>query len=201
MKQQPTRPSFFTLTGLLLLLIPATALAHPGHVLAYTDSGLLAGFLHPFTGFDHLLAMLAVGIWAAQLGGRARWGVPLAFIALMLVGGAMGMSGFTLPYVESGILASVLVLGLLIASARKLPTVLSVLLVGIFALFHGNAHGSEMPMAVNAVAYSLGFTLATLSLQAIGLFGAEWLQRGRSEHLLRLAGGAVMLGGIFLALG
>jgi len=200
MKSKATRVSLITLTGSLLVLLPASALAHPGHAVAYTGSGLLAGFLHPYTGLDHLLAMLAVGIWAAQLGGRARWAIPAAFLGLMLLGGALGIVGVSLPYVQAGILASVLVLGMLIAVAGKLPTALSGLLVGVFALFHGNAHGVEMPAALNAVAYSLGFALASLSLLAGGLLGAQWLQRIRAEHFQRLAGGAIMLGGLYLIL-
>jgi urease accessory protein len=200
MKLKATRVPLFALIGSLLVLIPTSALAHPGHSGLIAGSGLLTGFLHPFTGIDHLLAMLAVGIWAAQLGGRARWSVPLAFLSLMLLGGALGIAGLSLPYVEAGILASVLVLGMLVVTACKLPVGLSGLLVGVFALFHGNAHGMEMPPALNALGYSLGFALATLSLQAGGLFGAQWLQRIRAEHVQRLAGGAIMLGGLYLVL-
>lgn len=200
MKPKATHVPQLMLIGSLLLLIPASALAHPGHTVSYTGSGLLMGFLHPFSGLDHLLAMLGVGIWAAQLGGRARWAVPLAFLGLMLAGGALGIAGVNLPYVQAGILASVLVLGMLIAAACKLPTGLSGMLVAVFALFHGNAHGTEMPGLVNAYSYSLGFALASLSLQAGGMLGAQWLQRVRAEQIQRLAGGAIMLGGLYLVL-
>ena len=140
MKKSTLRVYLATLTGLFLL--PATALAHPGHT-GMDSMGFAHGFSHPFTGVDHILAMLAVGLWAAQLGGRAIWAVPTAFVSLMLVGGALGVSGVSMPFIEQGILASILVLGVLIAGAFKLPVTISASLVGMFALFHGVAHGSQ----------------------------------------------------------
>jgi len=191
------RVTFMTLIG--LLLVPATALAHPGHA-TVAASGILAGFVHPFTGLDHILAMIAVGIWASQLGGRALWVVPAAFVGLMLLGGTLGMAGLGLPQIQAGILVSILVLGFLIAGAFKLPVGLAGLLVGVFALFHGSAHGSEMPLAVSALGYSLGFALASISLHAGGLLTGILLRRFRADHINRLAGGAIVIGGLYLAI-
>ena len=193
MKNNTLRVYLGTLIGLLLL--PATALAHPGHA----GMGFAHGFSHPFTGVDHILAMLAVGLWAAQQGGRARWAVPCAFIALMLVGGALGIAGVPLPFIQAGILASILILGVLIAGAFKFPVAVSGTIVGVFALFHGFAHGSEMPLAISAVTYSIGFALATAMLHGLGLTSGILLQRFDIEKLSRLAGGAIVLGGIYLA--
>ena len=197
MKKNTLHVYLGTLMGLLLL--PATALAHPGHS-GIGSMGFAHGFSHPFTGIDHILAMVAVGLWAAQLGGRARWVVPGTFVSLMLVGGALGISGVSMPFIEQGILASILVLGVLIAGTFKLPVAVSGTIVGMFALFHGVAHGSEMPLASGALAYSLGFALATALLHGAGLTGGVLLQRFNIERLSRLAGGAIVLGGLYLAM-
>jgi urease accessory protein len=180
----------------VIALLPAAASAHTG---VGATTGFAAGFSHPFSGFDHLLAMLAVGLWAVQMGGKARWAVPGAFVALMILGGLLGLSGIQLPYVEAGILASVLVLGILIAAGLKLPLLVSMSLVGGFAVFHGHAHGAEMPMAMSAVAYSLGFALATALLHASGMAGGFALQRLSAAHVLRYAGGLIAMSGVYLA--
>lgn len=124
------------------LLLSAGAQAH---TFGASGGGLVEGFVHPFGGPDHLLAMLAVGLWAAQLGGRARRAVPAAFVAMMAAGGVLALGGVALPGVEQGVAVSVLVLGLLIAAATRVPVPFGMLLVGVFALFHGHAHGGEMP--------------------------------------------------------
>ena len=174
------------------LLLPAVAWAHPGHA---TDAGFMSGIAHPFSGLDHLLAMLAVGIWAAQRGGRALCAWPVAFVALMSVGCVATLSGVALPYIEQGIVASLLVLGLLIASATRLPVLAGALIVGAFALFHGAAHGMEMP-AGNPVLYMAGFAAATALLHAMGL-GAGLMGRGL---VARLAGVLVGVSGLYLML-
>jgi urease accessory protein len=153
--------------GLFWFLLAAPA-AH-AHPLIMHTAGFVAGIAHPFLGLDHLLAMLAVGVWAAQLGGRALWAVPLSFLTLMALGGLAGANGVPLPLVQPGIGASVLVLGLLIASAARLPTALGMILVGVFALCHGHAHGAEMPAAASPWLYGLGFVAATAVLHAVGL--------------------------------
>ncbi|PZE09341.1 protein hupE, partial [Pseudomonas sp. 57B-090624] len=129
------------LYALALFLTPALAFAHPGH----DSSGLMAGVAHPITGLDHLLAMLAVGLWAAQQQGAARWALPVTFVGTMLLGGLLGFEGLELPFMETGIAASVLALGLLVAVAVRPPMFVAVGLTALFALAHGVAHGLELP--------------------------------------------------------
>jgi urease accessory protein len=174
------------------VVMPSTAWAHPD---VGAVSSFLAGVSHPFSGLDHLLAMVAVGIWAAQGGGRSVWVMPIAFTGLMLAGGAAGMAGLLLPQVEYGIAASLLVLGLLIASASKLDVLFSAAIVGFFAIFHGHAHGAEIPLAGGVLAYSAGFALATVLLHGLGICGAM-LVRGQ---LVRLAGISIALSGVYFA--
>jgi urease accessory protein len=171
------------LLALCLLPLSGAVLAHPGHGVA---TGFASGFTHPFSGLDHLAAMLAVGMWAGVTAGRRAWIPVAAFLVFMSVGAALGIAGVPLPGVEAGIAASLLVTGLLLASLARLPAVASVLLVGGFALFHGHAHGTEMESAAAPLMYGLGFLLATgaLHLGGIGLslatrsIKAEWLLRG-----------------------
>jgi urease accessory protein len=175
------------LGALLTLLVPSAAFAHTafGHV-----SGFASGFAHPLSGLDHVLAMGAVGLLAIRLGGRAVWLVPVAFIAMMTLGGILGMSGLAVPYVEMAIAASVMVLGLTIASSAPLSATAAAVLVGFFALFHGHAHGSGMPADGASVSYTLGFVMATAILHMAGLgLGAAL---GRSVPRLIGAGGAAM---------
>src|SRR6185369_17277594 len=128
-----TFSKYFTLLIAALVLTPMLAQAHPNHGTA----GFASGLAHPLTGFDHLLAMVAVGLWAVQLGGRAVWTVPLTFVSVMTFGAVWGMSGIALPFVETGILASVLILGVLIAASVRMPLLASAAVVGVFALVHG----------------------------------------------------------------
>jgi urease accessory protein len=131
-----------------LVFAPAAVLAHTGHDDA---SGLAHGFIHPVTGIDHVLAMIAVGVLAAQYGGRALWLVPLSFLAAMAIAGVIGMAGIVIPVAEVGIGVSVVVLGLKIAFQLRPPTLISMAVVGFFALFHGYAHGAELPDGITAV--------------------------------------------------
>jgi urease accessory protein len=179
---------------LLLCTLPGLALAHTG---AGQTAGFLHGLSHPIGGMDHLLAMVAVGLWAAQMGGRALWIVPCTFVGAMILGGAAGFSALPLPFIEQGILASVLVLGLLIAFACRLPLPYSVTLVGVFALFHGYAHGAEMPAALGAASYVAGFTCATATLHAAGMGIGLILQKMQLQALTRLTGGTVALAGLY----
>ncbi len=181
--------------ALMLGLASTAAFAHPG---MHHGAGFMAGLTHPPGGVDHLLAMVAVGLWAAQTGGRAVWGIPAAFVLLMVVGGLLGMAGFPLPLVEAGILASVLVLGLLIAGACRLPLPLAASMVGGFAVFHGFAHGAEMPPGASVMEYGLGFALASLLLHAAGIGLGKWT--GRHGGLTRYAGLAIALGGAWLTI-
>jgi urease accessory protein len=175
------------------LLVSQSAGAH----VLYTDDGLLAGFSHPFLGIDHLLAMLAVGFWAAQTGGRALWAVPLTFMATLAAGAWLGTTGFPLPAVKAGIAASVLALGLLVALAIRLPLAAGMALTSVFALFHGHAHGTELPAMVSPLVYAAGFVVATGLLHASGLAAAFAL----NERRLRLAGACVAVAGAFVAAG
>lgn len=170
--------------------------------LAHSDgsaSGFSYGLAHPIGGLDHLLAMVAVGLWAAQLGGRALWAIPLGFVGIMALGSILGVTGVVLPLVEQGIVASVLVLGLLVLAALRLPLGAGLLLVGLFAVFHGYAHGTEMPQAVSGLLYGLGFAISTALLHLAGLGLGVLLQRQQTQ-LVRLAGLAVLLGGVWVAL-
>jgi urease accessory protein len=178
---------------LLALSYGGAAFAHPGHA-----DGAMAGLLHPLTGIDHILAMLAVGLWGAQLGGRAQWLLPASFVAFLTLGGTLGMSGAALPMVEAGIVTSVLLLGLLIGFAVKLKTMPAALIVGGFAVFHGYAHGAEMPAMSNAWLYALGFVAASAALHGAGL----WLGRAvrPDSRWLRSGGGLISLAGIWLGL-
>jgi urease accessory protein len=186
-----------TLAGALL---PTAALAHTSIGAA---GGFAHGFWHPIGGLDHVLAMVAVGAFAVRLGGRAVWLVPAAFLAMMAVGGLVGMEGIQLPFVETGIALSVTVLGLAVAFQWKLPVAAASALVGLFAIFHGHAHGSEMPVDASGVAYAVGFMLATASLHVagIGLGLAVGRIGPRSKVALQASGGAMALAGVALLSG
>ena len=149
-----------------VLLLPQAALAHPGHGVAM---GADAGFLHPLAGADHVLAMVAVGLLAALRGGRALWALPAAFLALMSVGAGLGMAGFPLPYAETGIALSVVAFGCAAMVGLRAPVALLAALVGVFAVFHGYAHGKEMPETASGLSFGLGFLAATALLHAAGI--------------------------------
>lgn len=174
-----------TLTALLLLAAVPPAYAHVG---LGAVSSFHSGFMHPLSGLDHMTVMVAVGLWGALKGGKAIWAWPLAFVAVMLFGGILGMTGVPLPFVEPGILASVVVLGLLVALAVDLPVTAGIAVIGLFALFHGHAHGAEVPKDAGGFEYMAGFALATASLHAAGIgFGLGLGLRFRG--LARAAGG------------
>lgn len=183
------------LVPLALLLASGSAFAHPGHA-----GGLIAGLAHPFTGLDHLLAMIAVGLWASQQkADGAFWKIPLAFVATMLAGGLLGQAGFALPHVEAGIAASVLVLGLLVAFTLRLPTTVAMSVVSVFALFHGVAHGAEMPPNAGLAAFAAGFALSTAILHGIGM-SLGFSMRDKSAFIVRLGGIGVAAAGAWLTL-
>jgi urease accessory protein len=197
--KQARRDFSLPATGFLIL---ATALLAPTSVLAHNPAGIAggfaSGFLHPLTGIDHILAMVAVGIWGAQLGAPAIWALPVAFPLVMSVGGSLGVRGVFLPGVEIGIAASALLLGFMIFRAARPPLYAAALLVGFFAIFHGYAHGTELPNAANPLAYGVGFVLATGLLHgsgiAIGLLH-RWPSGART---LQIVGGGISLTGLFL---
>jgi urease accessory protein len=181
-----------TIAALLAGASPALA-----HVSIGSTESFAAGVAHPLSGIDHMAVMVTVGLWAALKGGRALWLWPCAFVGVMLLGGALGMLHVPVPFVEPGILASVVALGLLVALAVDLPVWLGAVVVAVFALLHGHAHGSEVAENVGGIEYMAGFALATAALHLIGIGFALTMQR----PLIRVAGVACVLIGAGLFAG
>jgi urease accessory protein len=179
----------FTAALLALALAPGAALAHPA--LYHHTHTFLDGVTHPLTGLDHLLAMVSVGLWASQKGGRALYLWPLWFLTAMIAGGAAGMAGEALPLMEPMIAASLLVLGLAIAAAIDMPVAAGMALIAVFGLFHGNAHGLEAPADGSGLAYAAGFVLSTATLHALGVGLGLAAIRDRAGMLVRA--GAVLV--------
>lgn len=192
------RRSFcFAVGGMLAALL--TAGPAFAHTFGAHGAGFAAGLAHPFGGLDHLVVMVAVGLWAVQLGGRAIWVVPASFVGAMVAGGAMSLAGIALPHVELGIAASVVALGLLVGTAFRMPTWAGALLVGLFAVLHGHAHGSEIPQAASEVGYAAGFVLATATLHGIGIGLGFLSRRIAARPILRAAGAVMALVGLAFA--
>ncbi|MCG6659011.1 HupE/UreJ family protein [Halomonas campisalis] len=182
----------------VLLLVAGAALAHPGH--HHHEGGFAAGLAHPLLGLDHLLAMLAVGLWSLRQSRALGLGAPLLAAGGMLLGASLAWGGMALPGVEFGIAMSVLLAGVLIAALVKVPTALGAGIIVLFMLFHGHAHGSEMPHAASMLAYLAGFTLATLAITFAGrLLGGVLM--ARENRLLRGLGVAIAAAGALFALG
>jgi urease accessory protein len=181
----------------IVLAMTSAAWAHPGHI----HSGLSAGISHPFTGVDHILAMVAVGLWAVRVGGSAIWRLPLTFVGVMVFGGALAKSRLPLPAVESTIAASVLILGLALAIWAKPPVWAAMLLVGLFAMFHGYEHMAEIGQGNRPAAYALGFVIATVLLHAIGVALGLSIKRIGQIDLMRWAGAGIALCGLTLCFG
>jgi urease accessory protein len=183
----------------LLTLVGSPAFAHVGHG---ETSSFAAGIAHPLGGIDHVAVMIAVGLWAALKSGRALWLWPVAFVGVMLAGGALGMAHVALPFVEPAILASVVTLGVLVALAVELPVAVGAAIVALFALFHGHAHGTEVAENMSGLEYMAGFALATATLHAVGIGFAQLMARCALRPLIRAAGGvcaligAGMVGGV-----
>lgn len=191
----------FLYIALATVLPLSPALAHTG---VGDTNGFAHGFMHPVSEMDHLLVMVAVGIFAAHLGGRALWAVPLTFVSMMAVGGALGMAGVAVPSVEVGIALSVVALGLAIAFGLSLPVVVAMALVGVFAIFHGHAHGAEMPDTASGFAYAAGFVAATALLHAIGIslgFVISTLGQTRGRHVAQIGGGLMAATGVAILAG
>ncbi|MCW5691198.1 MAG: HupE/UreJ family protein [Pseudolabrys sp.] len=191
-------------TAAVLVAGSAPAFAHVGH--GATES-FAAGIAHPLSGLDHMAVMVAVGLWAALKGGRALWLWPATFVGVMLIGGALGMSGslahVALPFVEPAILASVVAFGILVALAVDLPLWVGAAIIGAFAVFHGHAHGAEVAEDIGGLEYMAGFALATASLHALGIGFALFAARHSLRPLVRVAGavcvavGAGLYTGVF----
>ncbi len=180
--------------GTALGVLPVVAFAHPGHA----ESGLIAGMAHPLSGLDHLLAMFAVGLWAAQQKHHARWLLPVTFVGAMLLGGLLGFDGVAITYLESAIAASVLTLGVLVAAAARPPVAVSLLITGLFGLAHGMAHGLELPAMNSPVGYAVGFVAATSALHGAGYALARWMPLAgaaliRGLGMVSAGAGALML--------
>ena len=186
-----------TLLAAALVLVPSLALAHPG--LPGHAHDLATGFAHPLGGIDHVLAMVAVGMFAAQLGGRALWLVPVSFVAAMAAAGFAGMSGVALPMTEAGIAASIVVLGAAVALRLSMPVAAAMALVAFFAIFHGYAHGLETPETASGLMYGLGFVAATALLHGLGVgigLAIGRLDGAFGRNLVRVAGSLAAVAGV-----
>jgi urease accessory protein len=187
-------------TTLAIILLVATA----SPVLAHSEAGMAGGFFsglkHPISGLDHVVAMVAVGLWGAFLGAPAIWLLPIVFPVVMAVGGVLGILGVAVPSVEVGIALSAVVLGLCVALALRPPLWIAAVIVGAFAIFHGHAHGTELPGSANAVAYAVGFVVATGLLHVAGIAFGLLVRWDAGKLLVRAGGGLIALAGVaFLA--
>jgi urease accessory protein len=176
-----------------ILFAPVPAFAH---VQGAEALGFFSGLAHPVSGLDHVLAMIAVGLWGAQLGAPAIWVLPIAFPLVMAAGGMLGLIGVSIPGIEYGIAASAILLGTAVAFEVRPSIVIAALLVGVFAIFHGHAHGTELPPGQSALLYSIGFVIATGCLHGLGIGVGAVHQWAWGQKLLRTAGAAVAVGGV-----
>ena len=186
------------LAATLAILTPAVAFAHTG--VGHT-SGFVPGFGHPISGLDHVLAMVMVGVFAWQLGGRALWLVPTTFLTVIAAAGALGIAGIGIPFVEIGMALSVVALGAIVAFNVKAPVTAAMGVVGLFAIFHGYAHGAEIPEDVGGVAYAAGFLIATAILHLAGISAGFLIGKAGEHHgsaVVRLAGGLSTVAGVTL---
>ncbi|MBL8569749.1 MAG: HupE/UreJ family protein [Phreatobacter sp.] len=186
----------FIAPAAILALTTAVAEAHTGHG---ATNAFAAGFGHPLGGLDHLLAMVAVGLWAGLAGGRALWLWPVSFVGAMLLGGALGMAGMPMPFVEQGIVASVVVLGLAAALAFSPSVAAGGAIVALAGLFHGHAHGTEVPADASGLAYAAGFAFATALLHGAGIATTVAAARLSLSVAARAAGGLTAIAGVVLA--
>ncbi len=180
---------------LLLTLLAATpALAHVERGQA---AGFFTGLSHPVSGLDHVLAMVAVGLWGAQLGAPAMWLLPVIFPMVMAMGGMIGLLGIPLPFVEVAIALSAVLLGIMVMTEARPPVAAAAVLVGFFAVFHGHAHGTELPAGQSGLLYSMGFVMATGCLHGVGIAIGLIHRWPAGKIALRIAGAGVALGGAF----
>ncbi|MDM7938341.1 MAG: HupE/UreJ family protein [Cyanobium sp. CZS 48M] len=182
------------LASVALALVPTSAWAHAD---AHPGGGFVAGLLHPISGLDHVVAMVAVGLWGAVLGPPALWVLPLAFPMVMAFGGLLALLGVPIPGVEIGIAVSGLVMGLMVLFELRPPLALAALIVASFAVFHGHAHGAELPDGSNALLYSLAFVLATGLLHLVGILLGETRRWPGGRRFVQGAGGCVALVGLW----
>src|SRR5512144_3125016 len=187
-------PYLASALAMLVALLPSYAYAH---VQQGEAAGFLTGFLHPVSGLDHVLAMVAVGLWGAQLGAPAIWGLPVAFPLVMAMGGMLGLMGVPLPGIEYGIAASAILLGAAVMFEVRPPLGVAALVVAFFAIFHGHAHGTELPPGQSALLYSMGFVMAIGCLHAVGIGIGVAYRWTWGQRLLRAGGAVVTAGGVF----
>lgn len=183
----------YLLVVLVSLFAAESVLAHSGEGIT---GGLLSGFMHPVAGLDHVTAMVAVGILGAFLGRPAIWVLPVVFPLVMTFGGVLGLLGVPIPYIEIGIAVSSIVLGLMILFALKPPLWIAAIIVAAFAIFHGHAHGTELPKAANALAYSVGFVVSTGLLHLAGIGIGELIRWPAGQIIARAVGGIIALAGV-----
>lgn len=184
-----------------LALLPSAAAAHTGVHHFGHDQSFVSGFLHPIFGPDHLVAMTAIGLWAAYVGGRALVVVPLAFVGMAIVGAVLGNSDVQLPAAEQTIAASLVVFGLMICTLVRLPAGVAAVIVGLFAMFHGYAHGTEIPDVARPLSYGAGFVLGTVALLGLGIATGRVSRRSVPAAAIRTAGAAVVAFGIVTVAG
>lgn len=186
--------------GMLILSILTLSSTASAHTEVGVAGGLISGFLHPLFGFDHLIAMVAVGLWGAQLQRPAIWLLPITFPSIMAVGGLLGVAGIPLPGIEIGIGLSALALGMMVATSARPPLWVAAILVGFFAIFHGHAHGAELPDAANPLAYGVGFIISTGLLHLSGILLGTLTRWPAGQQAVRGLGGLIAaLGAYFSA--
>ena len=190
-------PSLIPKNHLLILVALLWPVAVYAHVETGSATGFASGLSHPVSGLDHVLAMIAVGLWGAQLGTPAVWVLPVAFPMVMALGGTLGLMGLPLPGVELGIALSALVLGVMVGWEQRPPLAVAAIIVGFFAVFHGHAHGTELPEGASGIWYSVGFVMATGMLHATGIAIGVVHRWPAGKLALRFAGVAVAVGGVF----
>jgi urease accessory protein len=181
----------------LIILLAGVCTPALAHLIGPMSGGFSSGFEHPVLGADHLLAMLAVGIWGAQMGGRLVWSLPVAFPVMMAFGGLIGMSGFSISHVETAIGLSVLVLGLAIAIEAKPPEIVALGMIAFFAFFHGYAHGVELPAAADPAAYAFGFITATGCIHVVGIGIGLQAKKIAQGQIARVIGALIAAAGNF----
>lgn len=183
----------FLATTALLIIFSTPASAHEGGGIA---GGFISGFLHPVLGWDHVVAMVAVGLWGAFLGSNAIWILPVVFPLIMAFGGALGVIGVPIPAVETGIAASAVVLGTMVSFAVRPPIWIAAVIVGVFAIFHGHAHGTELPNSANPLTYSMGFVLSTGLLHLSGITFGLLVRWPVGKIAVQVGGGLIALAGV-----
>jgi urease accessory protein len=188
-----------SMSGLILLSTISAAFAHADA--ANITGGFLSGFFHPITGLDHVVAMIAVGLWGAFLGRPAIWVLPIVFPLVMAFGGALGVAGVHIPYIETGIALSGVILGLAVSFAVRPPLWIAAILVGAFAIFHGHAHGTELPSAANPLIYSVGFVIGTGLLHLAGILFGELTRWSWGNRAVRGGGVIIALIGLGFLMG